>query len=57
MGGAAGQNVYNEFDAIGSGSMGCRDLYNQYNSQLNDVTIENDRALSRGSYGFSFKKW
>lgn len=57
MGSAAAQNVYNDFNAIGSGDMGCRDLYNLYNSYLGDVTTNNDRALQGGGSGLGFKKW
>ena len=57
MGGAAAQNVYDDFHVIGSSDMGCRDLYNQYNSYLGAITTDNDRALSDGGLGLGFKKW
>jgi len=57
MGETTAQNVYSGFDAIGSSDMGCRDLYNQYNSYLGTITTDNDRALSGGGLGLGFKKW
>lgn len=57
LGGAAAKNVYNDFNAIESSNMGCLDLYNMYNSYLNEITTDNERALSGGGFGFRFKKW
>ncbi len=57
MGGSAEQDINNDFDEIGSSDMGCRDLYNLYNSQLDDITTNNDRAQDDGGFGLTFKKW
>lgn len=54
---AGAQGIYDGYNGIESGDMGCRELYNQYDSYLNDVTTQTDRSLGVRKFGFTFRKW